>query len=620
MKIYKNMYIIKVFFISYTICLLGACRQSSTSLEDALVRSGDNRKELEKVLSFYSTEESDSLKLRAAIFLITNMPGHHFYDGELVRKFHDSARINRNISFFTKKTGDILLGQSALVKRTSLCIEDIKIITSGYLIQHIETSFKLRDKLPWLQETSFDTFLHYVLPYRVDKETLDYWRDSLFIPRRYLNSVLKNTNFPTLDSEKQLQDVFEQPGMNQDSVIHFLGENFVLGCLERSNFEVFKLRILGIPAAVDYLPFYANRNGFHGWVQRFLPEEKNIKHDFVDNRKGAKILRRTFAHNPTPTPAKGEKIPALFTDSFNKDVTNQYMETSDLTIETSRDNIFCPNHIYLAVFNELEWRPIWWAKNNNGKAIFNNMGRGIVYTPVYFTGDLMKHLSYPFILNNIGKVRELIPDTLSLQKFFLTRKYPKNSRICELAKSLRGIKIVAANNSTFIPADTICMIDSITNLEYFECNTKLRKKYRFIRVIGYNHEVAELLIKDENGERLKGDVKGNECIYPLNLFDDNPLSNTKIVGDLDIDFGKPVAIERVVVIPRGDGNGIYPKYQYELFYQDKDGWVSLGRKTATDVYLEYENVPSGALYWLRNRSTGEEERVFTFENGMVRFW
>ena len=97
------MYIIKVFFISYTICLLGACRQSSTSLEDALVRSGDNRKELEKVLSFYSTEESDSLKLRAAIFLITNMPGHHFYDGELVRKFHDSARINRNISFFTKK-------------------------------------------------------------------------------------------------------------------------------------------------------------------------------------------------------------------------------------------------------------------------------------------------------------------------------------------------------------------------------------------------------------------------------------------------------------------------------------------------------------------------------------
>ena len=164
------------------------------------------------------------------------------------------------------------------------------------------------------------------------------------------------------------------------------------------------------------------------------------------------------------------------------------------------------------------------------------------------------------------------------------------------------------------------MIDSITNLEYFECNTKLRKKYRFIRVIGYNHEVAELLIKDENGERLKGDVKGNECIYPLNLFDDNPLSNTKIVGDLDIDFGKPVAIERVVVIPRGDGNGIYPKYQYELFYQDKDGWVSLGRKTATDVYLEYENVPSGALYWLKNRSTGVEERVFTFENGMVRFW
>lgn len=67
-----------------------------------------------------------------------------------------------------------------------------------------------------------------------------------------------------------------------------MGGKFVLGCLERSNLEVFKLRVLGIPAAVDYIPFYANRNGFHGWVQRFLPEEKNIKNDLVDNLKGQK--------------------------------------------------------------------------------------------------------------------------------------------------------------------------------------------------------------------------------------------------------------------------------------------------------------------------------------------
>lgn len=95
-----NMYTRKIFLFFYTICSLVACHRSNSALEDALARSGDNRMELEKVLSFYSREEIDSLKLQAAIFLITNMPGHHFYDGELVEKFHDSAKINSSISFW----------------------------------------------------------------------------------------------------------------------------------------------------------------------------------------------------------------------------------------------------------------------------------------------------------------------------------------------------------------------------------------------------------------------------------------------------------------------------------------------------------------------------------------
>ena len=37
--------------------------------------------------------------------------------------------------------------------------------------------------------------------------------------------------------------------------------------------------------------------------------------------------------------------------------------------------------------------------------------------------------------------------------------------------------------------------------------------------------------------------------------------------------------------------------------------------------LEYEDVPEGALYWLHDRTTGVEERVFTLEeNGEIRFW
>jgi hypothetical protein len=51
-----------------------------TDLECALQLAGENRQELEKVLGHYSQNPADSLKLKAAIFLIENMPGHYSYE------------------------------------------------------------------------------------------------------------------------------------------------------------------------------------------------------------------------------------------------------------------------------------------------------------------------------------------------------------------------------------------------------------------------------------------------------------------------------------------------------------------------------------------------------------
>lgn len=52
-----------------------------TNLETALIQAGDNRVELEKVLSYYA---DDSLKYKAACFLIENMPYHYYYTGREV--------------------------------------------------------------------------------------------------------------------------------------------------------------------------------------------------------------------------------------------------------------------------------------------------------------------------------------------------------------------------------------------------------------------------------------------------------------------------------------------------------------------------------------------------------
>ena len=47
-----------------------SCTRYEPGLEQALALAGDNRIELEKVLMKYSADPADSLKYRAAVFLI----------------------------------------------------------------------------------------------------------------------------------------------------------------------------------------------------------------------------------------------------------------------------------------------------------------------------------------------------------------------------------------------------------------------------------------------------------------------------------------------------------------------------------------------------------------------
>jgi len=56
-------------------------------LEAALSQAGENRVELEKVLHRYQSNPSDSLKYRAACFLIENMPSYTYYKGKLLEQY-----------------------------------------------------------------------------------------------------------------------------------------------------------------------------------------------------------------------------------------------------------------------------------------------------------------------------------------------------------------------------------------------------------------------------------------------------------------------------------------------------------------------------------------------------
>lgn len=116
-----------------------------------------------------------------------------------------------------------------------------------------------------------------------------------------------------------------------------------------------------------------------------------------------------------------------------------------------------------------------------------------------------------------------------------------------------------------------------------------------------------------------GNIIGTEgaCAHPLRnsknaVFNNDPLTyydalypSNSWVG---MDFGEPVSISsRIAYVPRGDGNDVYPKNRYELFYWKNNDCHSLDKKELNDIKFMYQNVPSNTIYWLRNITNGKEK-------------
>lgn len=95
----------KLFWITLLISSLVSCHnfKEDRQLSFALERAGENRRELEQVLEHY---KNDSLKYRAACFLIKNMPGHYSYCGKITNTYNKQID---SIILQTQKEGVIMI-------------------------------------------------------------------------------------------------------------------------------------------------------------------------------------------------------------------------------------------------------------------------------------------------------------------------------------------------------------------------------------------------------------------------------------------------------------------------------------------------------------------------------
>ena len=96
---------IRVMLLVCFLISIVSCKNENKRLKIALELAGDNKEELLKVINHYQAPK-DSLKLKAAYFLIENMPYHFSYDTTFLYRYRpviEDINLLRTHGFSKKK-------------------------------------------------------------------------------------------------------------------------------------------------------------------------------------------------------------------------------------------------------------------------------------------------------------------------------------------------------------------------------------------------------------------------------------------------------------------------------------------------------------------------------------
>ncbi|MDR1341105.1 MAG: discoidin domain-containing protein [Prevotellaceae bacterium] len=636
----------------FLLIMAAGCTKSPSLLEQALEISGDNRIELEKILYHYRNEP---LKLKAAQFLIANMPGHVSYrNQEYVEKYYDEIdSVNLHADLGNEELVDIYKTIVAKYSETSPPVQYLRIISAAYLTDNIDRAFDDWQNGTWAAHLNFEEFCEYLLPYKASEyQTLDNWReyfsdtvygDMFCLPynahySRYAYWACHTVQQKLIKlNPKRYIDVRGQYSIRR---MHSLMHTLLKKDCEDSNIaNVSILRAKGIPAMTDFTPFWPNRNLGHEWCTLLENTGKNRPFQGLDALENshigapmAKVFRRCYAINPelVELNMSGKNIPSLFRKIHFIDVTDEYIRTDDITVNLDVQH---GQYAYLSVFNDAHWRPVHWGKLNGSKVTFKNMGRDAVYLPLCMSEERqLIPAAPPFILTPLGEVKPVVPDMSQRQTLKLIRKFPVSRFTSWVFKLIIGAEIQAANRADFCDALTLHTIREYGTEAGEILLDTLKNKYRYWRF--YSAPKGQCSVAELNFIRQGKNITGQEKIIgstaedknyaKAHVFDGDPLTffSSPDASDswVGLDFGEPVNIDRILYLPRTDGNIVTYGDEYELKYWDSNGWNSLGRKVADNVHVTFENCPVGALFLLHDCTRGVEERIFTYENGKQVWW
>lgn len=620
----------------FGLLLLCSCANNHR-LDVALELAETNRGELEKVLLHY---KDSGQKYDAACFLIENMPKCYSYKGWLI----DTLRYWKAT---TDSFGNIDNKQVVKWEKYSASMMDkeydLKVITADYLIRNIDQAFEAWKKRPWNKNLSFDDFCELILPYRIGNETLEDWRSAYSQEFSFLlDSVYTGTDM--LEAVNVVLDHIKERGFrfNIDFDTPHMGALYLLAnragkCVDACDLTLYALRSLGIPATIDMYLYESESRMGHTWDVLRDTSGNYININFfniagtkrdVDGRRIGKVYRYTYGlqkDNLKFLKSKDE-IPPLFRHCFIKDVSEDYFKDN---LELDLPDVKA-DYVYLGLFRSLTaGEGVAMAELKRGKATFENIESEMIYLPLGYENSTYKPIGYPFFFDG-EKAQPYIPDLSARETVALKRKAAFFYWINDCFRSVVGAKFEISDRKDFSESKHFyCIADTPrTNRTFVHLPEPVKGRYvRCTTVKDKRVELAELSFSyngvDVNPLKIEGDAPENKHLTIDNVIDGDVLSYyrpKKEGASFIVDFGKEVCFNELMYMPRNDDNFIRIDDVYELFYHGgKEGWITLGKKKATDTFLIYDNMPGGALFYLHDITRGKEEQVFRIENGKQVF-
>ncbi|MFS4456912.1 discoidin domain-containing protein [Maribacter sp. 2304DJ31-5] len=654
MKLKKKSGIIHVLGVLSLLLGFGSCDNVPKDVQMTLDLAGENSSELKKVFDHYQNPK-DSLKLKAAHFLIGNMANKYFRPYNSAQKeylaFLDSLLEKSKHLSHPELNTETVLGSidarwSKIRQEYSTYAEapvfDVNVVTSKMLIDNIDRSFKTWERSPLADQFTFEEFCEYVLPYRnVHDVPGNPWREEMSQAFGWAVDSLERKGLS--DTAKMVNDslyiYFHDSFFNFDEMP--LKDMFRIRygtCRQHSSKKIAAFRSLGIPIVqlkglhgTSWAAVPDTDKGFLEWESGHVLDKGEYVDDFRKERY-SKIFMATYKIQPDPFEGVNRyDIPPLFQRRDQKDVTQIHTDAMDVEVELTMPPRRKTDFAYLYVFNDetKRWEAAHWGKIKGGKVVFDQMGLERIYLPTYYSRGTYYPAGNPFYLDKDRKVIVLKSDVNAKKKERIYRKIGLNLMEHVFSDLMVHTVFEGSNDRSFTNATELFTIKAKPS-HADEGQVETQKEFRFVRYRAENNKnfrmefydnsmyVAEVAFYNGNGEKLKGSPIGSspESMGDIgNAFDGDIRTNFNHEGScwIGLDLGSPQRISKIKHLFRNSFNTIEPGDEYELLYWENE-WKSLGRQKARSDYLEY-TVPGNPVLWLRNLTKGKEEMIFFMKDG-----